>query len=401
MPKQTQDRIFHLASAVCSETEYNAIILQDRHKTAQAGLKLFRVFCNGFVRCSQPIQVLCKRPTSRRKSGRLYIPAKDEVAEGVRYHYMRTFNLPVIGNAYALLGAFCHFLSPRRCHKNDLVFVDPLNVCLCIGTVAACKLRRIPTVAFITDVPDFYAYGTGGKPSLFQRLSNFIREQCDGFIFVTEQINNVCNRKNRPYMVLEGFVNEDLRHIRMPLEEKYTKKVCMYTGGMETMYGLDMLVEGFLKADLPDSELHLYGAGNYVSTIEERANQDPRIRYFGCRENAYVVREQMKATLLINPRYSHKEYTKYSFPGKNLEYAASGTPTLTTPLPGMPREYYPHVYVLEEETVDGMAATLRRILSQDAATLYAFGQATKEWMLNNKNNRTQIQKVIDFTQQHF
>ena len=60
------------------------------------------------------------------------------------------------------------------------------------------------------------------------------------------------------------------------------------------------------------------------------------------------------ATLLINPRFSNEEYTKYSFPSKNMEYMASGTPILTTKLPGMPKEYYEYIYLFEEESIEGM-----------------------------------------------
>ena len=56
------------------------------------------------------------------------------------------------------------------------------------------------------------------------------------------------------------------------------------------------------------------------------------------------VAEELKATLLVNPRPTTEEFTIYSFPSKNMEYMASGTPLLTTKLPGMPEEY--HQYVL-------------------------------------------------------
>ena len=104
----------------------------------------------------------------------------------------------------------------------------------------------------------------------------------------------------------------------------------------------------------------------------------------------------MRATLLINPRYTDAEFTKYSFPGKNLEYAASGTPTLTTKLPGMPEEYCDHVFLLKEETVSGMAVILKEISAIPRERLYEYGQKTKRWMLDRKNCKVQARIVIDF-----
>ena len=36
-----------------------------------------------------------------------------------------------------------------------------------------------------------------------------------------------------------------------------------------------------------------------------------------------IVKEEKKSTLLVNPRFTNEEYTKYSFPSKNMEYMAS------------------------------------------------------------------------------
>ena len=397
MPKRTENkkRAYHLVSATCSVEEYDRVIIKEEYKTAQAGIKFFRVFLDGFAKNGEKISVFSKRPTTRVKSGKRYIASKNEEKNGVEYHYCRLFNLPIINNIYSYLASFFWHLNPKKCAKEDLVFVDPLNVSIAAGAVAACKLRRIPTVAFITDLPTCYCYG-GEKPSAHLRASQRVNQRADAYVNVTKYINDVINPDNKPSVVMEGFVSESLREKSIALEDKYPKKVCMYTGAMEKIYGLDMLLEGFLKADIADSELHLYGAGDYVDEIKRLAESDGRIKYFGCRDNSHVVDAQMRATLLINPRYSDAEYTKYSFPGKNLEYAASGTPTLTTPLPGMPEEYYPHVFILEDESVDGMAKKLTEILSMPKQELYEFGMATKAWMLENKNCRSQIAKIIDF-----
>lgn len=76
-----------------------------------------------------------------------------------------------------------------------------------------------------------------------------------------------------------------------------------------------------------------------------------------------------KATLLINPRPSNEEFTKYSFPSKNLEYMASGTPLLATDLPGIPAEYKRYEYIIENENIDGIANMFRYVLNLTDAEL--------------------------------
>jgi glycosyltransferase involved in cell wall biosynthesis len=114
-----------------------------------------------------------------------------------------------------------------------------------------------------------------------------------------------------------------------------------------------------------------------------------------------VVKAELAATLLINPRPSHEDYTKYSFPSKNMEYMASGTPVLTTRLPGMPDDHKPYVYLIEREDATGIQEALQRILAQDARTIHAFGMCSKNYILREKNNIAQASKIVRFVRSHF
>ncbi len=392
-------RSYHFTSAVCSVSEYNLVVVDDKFKTAQAAIKFFRVFCDGFVRNGKKICVFSKRPTTRVKSGKVFIPSKNENDGGIEYHYCRLINVPVIGLIYSFLAAFFWYMQPNNCHSGDIVFIDPLNVSIGYGTLFACKLRRIKNVMIMTDLPRFYCYNGDGEMSTQQKLSEKLSGKADAYILVTKQMNDVINPTNKPNIVMEGFVDAGLKEITVPLEEKYDSFVCMYTGGLDKAYGLDMLLEGFIDAKIENSELHIYGAGKYAPEIEQAAKEHENIKYFGSKKNSEVVDAQMRATLLINPRYTGAEFTKYSFPGKNLEYAASGTPTLTTRLPGMPEEYYEHVFLLDDETPSGLSTMLKVIAEKSRQELYECGQKTKKWMLDNKNCRTQVKKIIAFTEQ--
>jgi len=55
----------------------------------------------------------------------------------------------------------------------------------------------------------------------------------------------------------------------------------------------------------------------------------------------------LKADVLVNPRENNEEYTKYSFPSKNIEYLASGNPVVAYMLDGMGDCYREYIYLLE------------------------------------------------------
>jgi len=214
-------------------------------------------------------------------------------------------------------------------------------------------------------------------------------------------MNAVVNPHTKPHIVIEGFADLNNMDMINEINKKYNKWTVMYTGGVNQKYGLDMLLEGFIKAQIPNSQLIIYGGGPYTNTIKEYAKSNESIIYGGIKNNREIVQEQMRATLLVNPRYTHHEFTQYSFPGKNTEYMASGTPTLTTNLPGMPKEYRAHVFILENETTDGMAEELKEIAAIPLSELHALGLEARNWMLAEKNNKIQCKRIIDFINDQF
>ena len=140
-------------------------------------------------------------------------------------------------------------------------------------------------------------------------------------------------------------------------------------------------------------ELHLYGTGEldeYIKSIK-----DERIKFYGVVQNKIIVQEEKKATILINPRFSEAEYTKYSFPSKNMEYMVSGTPIITTKLPGMPKEYYDYIYLIEDESESGMRNSMITVLKLPREELTEKGKKARDFVLKYKNNNVQAKRIID------
>ena len=115
--------------------------------------------------------------------------------------------------------------------------------------------------------------------------------------------------------------------------------------------------------------------------------------------NSEIIKAELNASLLVNPRPTHEEFTKYSFPSKNIEYMASGTPLLTTKLPGMPEEYYPYVFLIDDETTEGYFHALAEALNKTDDELFEYGAKAKSFVLDKKNNRKQARRVIELIKQ--
>lgn len=132
-----------------------------------------------------------------------------------------------------------------------------------------------------------------------------------------------------------------------------------------------------------------------MKELQEIAEKDTRIFYGGMLLNTQIVEKEQEATLLVNPRPTHEEFVKYSFPSKTMEYMASGTPVLTTRLSGMPGEYYPHVYFIDEESADGIAAALKTVLDRSDEELFQKGQEARAFVLDGRNNVVQAKRILE------
>ena len=78
-----------------------------------------------------------------------------------------------------------------------------------------------------------------------------------------------------------------------------------------------------------------------------------------------------------------------------MEYMVSGTPVLTTKLPGMPKEYYDYIYLIEDESENGMMDSIITVLNLPREELIEKGKNAKDFVLKYKNNNVQAKKIIE------
>lgn len=353
--------------------------------------KFHRLLVEGFKLNNCKVAALTVLPVTRNNTNKKLYLDEIEKNNGIVYHYPMVINLPIIKHIFAITASMFSFISIAKKNKDIVLIADCLNKSVALGSVLGAKIMKVPSVGIVTDLPDMLL----GKKD---RINNWIVRLYDQYILLTEQMNDyiIANitHKQKPYIIVEGMVDIDMGKKSISEQKKYSKKVCMYAGILDRKYGIEMLVKGFDKANIPDSELHIYGDGEYKDELLEICKKKSNIKYFGLKPNSYIVKEQQKATLLVNPRPSDEEFTKYSFPSKNMEYMASGTPALMTRLPGMPEEYLEYVYILEDESIDGMAEKMKEILNLSKEENMEKGRKAKEYVLKKKSNINQAERVM-------
>ena len=258
--------------------------------------------------------------------------------------------------------------------------------------------KRISKVCVvIPDLPEYMSARGGVLRKIAKTIDRHIIHFCIGrmdcFAVLSKAMVDKLPIKGKPWTLVEGIY----RPKEEPVVEKSEKKTILYTGQLQKRYGIFDLVEAFMLIPGDDYELWLCGGTNAeeMRWLEQQAEKDKRIKLMGKVSAERVTNLQKKATLLVNPRHSNEEYTKYSFPSKTMEYLASGTPTLMCKLPSIPEEYYEHLFFFEDESVEGMRDKLMEVCEMEDSVLFEKGKAASHFIKTEKNPIYQVSKIVD------
>lgn len=263
------------------------------------------------------------------------------------------------------------------------------------------KIKRsrpnIKTVLICPDLSTYMDLDAGKKTlkSFLKKIENRIAKRLlkyvDGYVLFTEQMSEYFAQFQKPYMVVEGVYRDKYR-----LEKPPKLPVIIHAGSLHRNTGIEQLIDAFEKLDNKGTELWFFGSGAMDAYIREKAQGNPGIKHFGFVDPGTLFEYEKQATLLVNVRDPGEEYTKYSFPSKTFEFMASGTPFLTTRLPGIPAEYEEYLLMIRDNSVEEIRSGLERALSMTEAEREELGARAQKFVLSQKSKTVQAKKLMDF-----
>lgn len=254
----------------------------------------------------------------------------------------------------------------------------------------------------VPDLPDLmstYRKDYSGFRKILNKLDvragNNIRSCTDGYVFLSRHMNPQVNKNGREFIVVDGMCDT----VGLNKEKKYDgKPFIMYAGKISKTFGVDKLVKAFLNSGAEGYELKLFGSGEYADELKKIAGKEDKIFYGGAVSHEDILLNEQFASLLVEPRPSGTEIAKMSFPSKIIEYMMSGTPVLSTNLPCYSNEYARYQYRIDDESTQGIADALQRVLSLEPGVLSEKGAAARRFILENKTVSVQCKKISDFAE---
>lgn len=380
-------KIIYISSMFNDESLEN--IFKEGKAPNFAANKYHQLLCKGLAMNNVSVEVYATIPVSRNNCKKRIVKIPDCIEKNLIKKYISIVNFGGIRQILLCIQTFFKVLIKK---EKEIVLYDVLVMPSAFGAILAAKIRGFKCIGIVTDLPDFIH----SESKVVKRFLNKKLVNCaDGYILLTEQMKRMVNAKRKPYIVLEGHVDSNMQLVQhLPFDN--TQKVVIYAGSLQKKYGVSNLVREFIRCHKVGEELHLYGNGDYEKELLDLTPKYNYIKYYGGCSNRVVVEAELRASLLVNPRTSEGEYTKYSFPSKVLEYMVSATPVLMAKLPGIPDEYDKYVYYFDDEYDEGLGSALREILDLDASTLEKKGKQAKEFVLENKSNVQQAKRIVDF-----
>lgn len=303
-----------------------------------------------------------------------------------------------------ILKLFSKYLRIKK-FLNDLVFESDKEYVLMIYSVHSPFLlasrkyflrKNIRTCLIVPDLPEYMSAKSNVFYKLAKKIDKLLIDKCivniDSFVLLSPYMKNKLQIEGEKNIQIEGIYEYVYRPSIQPDREC---KSILYTGNLDKRYGIIDLLNAFSMIKNDTYQLLICGTGDSLSIIIEKMKLDKRIHYLGTKNKEDIYKLQQGATLLINPRHSSEEYTKYSFPSKTMEYMASGRPVLMSHLKCIPKEYDDYVFYFDEESPEGMKNKILEICEKDEKFLYEFGKKAQEFILNNKTSRVQVKKIYD------
>lgn len=291
--------------------------------------------------------------------------------EEIRYvPFHNLWGLRNLSRAAALKKAVKSFAAEEDPDKRILVYC-PHTPFLEAAVYAKSLDPRIRICLYVPDLPDYMNLRSDrsklydiAKKADIARMHRLM-EQVDSFVLLTEPMRQMLPVGNKPCLVREGILSRKPEP-RLPQEAENTKNI-VYTGKMDAAFGILQLLEGFRQIPEESYRLVLCGSGDCDEAVRKAAREDSRILALGQLPPEEAAKWQQRAAVLVNPRPNNAEYTKYSFPSKNIEYLLTGKPVVAFQLDGMPGIYEDFLYPVSQQIPEerAMAEAICRAV-QDA-----------------------------------
>lgn len=272
-------------STLSSKRVINNIYQHTKDNPGFAVQKFSRLLVQGLRACDVEVVALSNPPVPYGASKSSILACRGECEDDIVYRYVPFINIPILKHICLFINAFFYVWRWGSAERRDKAIIcDVLSVSICLGALLASKISRVKSAAMVTDV---YGLLVGKDSGLLSRLASalnaYYTRLFDSYILLTEQMNSLVNPRNKPHIVMEALCDSLSEDTSCTKEKHNDPRTIIYAGGIYEKYGLKMLAEGFLKANVDNAKLVYYGSGPYVEEFKSLCTRHSNLEIPRCR----------------------------------------------------------------------------------------------------------------------
>lgn len=286
----------------------------------------------------------------------------------------------VYNDGWQLFGLY---IVARECVKNGIPYVVPIQDIYpeCLFTHKNYPSFAVKMISMILNPIDRY----------YQKHAYRIRTISDEMADYLSKTRGVSRDK---YLVLDNWQNDE-DFMFSPIASE--KTIFGYVGSVNAHSNTELIIQAFAKANLPDSELRIYGGGNHKENCVELVNELGLTNVsFDVVEKKQVPDVQSKVNVLVLALPTGNG--GLCLPSKMTSYMLSGRPVLASVEESATTRYIKEAdcgISVEPDNVDALAAAFRKFVAMTIEEQNRLGKNSRVFAEERLMKKSCLPKVVE------
>lgn len=300
-------------------------------------------------------------------------------------------------------------------HHDEIIFIynNPWQLFGVNIVARTANKYHIPYMIAIQDIYPECLFTNKHYPSIVKNLALSILKPIDKYYQkyaasvrtisdeMAEYLSSTRKLPRDKYLVVNNWQNdEDFEGLTDAQENEKLRFV--YTGSINLHANVDLIIKAFAKADLPNSELIIYGGGNKkdacVKMVEELGLKNVS---FGFVKRTEIPQVQANASALVLALPTGNG--NLCLPSKMTSYMLSGKPVLAS----VDQDSATTRYIneaqcgisVEPDSIDALVGGFRSMAAMSKEQLKAFGENSRAFAEKHLTKAVNLRMVVDTIQE--
>lgn len=377
-------------------------LVPDNGKSSSGGNALLGIAQSLCQYANESVELVSYPQTPSFPKGKLWIPGYiDKLNNDKEIQFLPTLNLKIVKSKLWGIHSACIIRDWAKRYKDEDLKVLIYNTYhpSVDSIYDACKEVGAKLYAILYDL------GVPSKNLGLSRLTMFgyrMAERTaekyipllDGRIIINELIAEHYAPK-KDYILVDGGINKQVIKHLFPLKEKTGDVYTFVLAGLLWEHnGTRLILDAMANYTNPNVRVVFAGKGVDGPLIEAAAHKDSRIKYVGMLNMDDLFKLYEEADVLLNLRM--EEEVDFHFPGKLLEYLATGRYVISTPVAHAERDYGEYMGVLHDKTPVGLISMMEEVQQFGKKHLFVTGSKARQFMLDNRTWDIQTQRILQY-----